>query len=135
MKKRQVLINAGMSLLQIVVMSVVLFILYRFLLRTIGVAELGIWSLVFAATSVTQIANLGLSASVVKFVAKYIARERTDTVTEILQTATLSVGIFVGALLIADYPMVRWLLSLIVPGQSLHAALDIVPFAFIAFWF
>jgi len=68
MQRRQILINAIMSVVQIVVIGIVLFILYRFLLNTIGVEQLGIWSLVLATTSVTQIASFGLSGSVVKFV-------------------------------------------------------------------
>ncbi len=64
MQKRQILINALMSIVQIIIISVVLFILYKFLLKTIGVEQLGIWSLVLATTSVSQIANFGLSGSV-----------------------------------------------------------------------
>ena len=75
MQKRQIILNAIMSFIQIMVISGVLFILYKFLLNTIGVEQLGIWSLVLATTAVTQIANLGLSGSVVKYVAKYIARK------------------------------------------------------------
>ncbi|HSW36364.1 MAG TPA: hypothetical protein VLH18_07155, partial [Candidatus Limnocylindrales bacterium] len=66
MQKRQVLINAIMSVVQVVAIGVILFILYRFLLDTIGIDKLGVWSIVLATTSVATIANLGLSASVVK---------------------------------------------------------------------
>lgn len=63
MQKRQVLINAIMSVVQIVLVSGVQFFLYRFLLKTIGVEQFGIWSLVLATTSVVNIANLGLLGS------------------------------------------------------------------------
>ena len=62
-----------MMVLQIVVISIVLFFLYKFLLGTIGVEQFGIWSLVLATTAVTQIADLGFSGGVVKFVSKYVA--------------------------------------------------------------
>ncbi len=86
MQKRQILINAFMSIVQIIIISAVLFILYKFLLNTIGVEQLGIWSLVLATTSVSQIASFGLSGSVVKFVAKYIAKEDEKSVSEVIQT-------------------------------------------------
>jgi O-antigen/teichoic acid export membrane protein len=135
MQKRQILINALMSVVQIVVISGVLFVLYRFLLNTIGVEQLGIWALVLATTSVTQIANFGLSGSIVKFVAKYIARNDKANVSGIIQTASLSVAAFVGLFLVIFYPIAKGLLGLVVPVESLASALAILPYAFFALWF
>jgi len=134
MQKRQILINAIMSVVQIVVIGIILFILYRFLLNTIGVEQLGIWSIVLATTSVTQIANLGLSGSVVKFVAKYIARQENENVSGVIQTASLSVGAFVALILMIGYPIAKWILGLVIPPESLPSALAILPYAFLALW-
>jgi len=134
MQKRQILINAIMSVVQVVVVGIVLFILYRFLLNTIGVEQLGIWSLVLATTSVTQIANLGLSESIVKFVAKYIARRENENISRVIQTASISVGVFVALILMIGYPIAKWILSLVIPPESLPSALAILPYAFLALW-
>ncbi len=134
MQKRQVLINASMSVLQIAIIGAVLFILYQFLLNTIGVEQFGIWSLVLAITSVTQIANFGLSGSVVKFVAKYIARAENENVCGVIQTAAISVGVFAGVILLAGYPIVKWVLGLVVPDESLSLALSVLPYAFLSLW-
>lgn len=134
MLRRQVLINALMSVMQILVTSGILFILYRYLLNTLGVEALGVWSLVLATTSVSQIANLGLSGSVVKFVAKYIARGEHKNVSAVIQTAGLSVALFVGIVLMAGYPLAKWLLGLVIPDASLHLAVSILPHAFVALW-
>ncbi|MFC2141474.1 lipopolysaccharide biosynthesis protein [Acidobacteriota bacterium] len=134
MQKRQILINAIMSVVQILVISTVLFILYRYLLIAIGIKQLGIWSLVLSTTSVTQIANLGLSGSVVKFVAKYIARGENEKVSEVIQTAALSVAGFVGLFLLLSYPLAKQILGLIVTEESLPSALAILPYAFLALW-
>ena len=93
LEKRRLLINAIMSIVQVIVTSTVLFILYRFLLKTIGVEQLGIWSIMIAITSVVQVTNFGLSASVVKFVAKYTALKRNEQVSILLQTAIISLAI------------------------------------------
>ena len=85
-----------MSVIQVVIIGGTLFILYKFPLITIGVEQLGTWSLVLATTSVTKIADFGISASIVKFVAKYIARGENENVSNIIQTAIFSVAIFVG---------------------------------------
>ena len=134
MQKRQILINAIMSMIQVAVTGGILFVLYRFLLKTIGIEQLGIWSLVLATTAVTQIANLGFSGSVVKFVAKYVAREENEKISAVIQTAFLSVGIFVALILMIGYPIAKWILSLIIPPESLPSALAILPYAFLALW-
>jgi O-antigen/teichoic acid export membrane protein len=134
MQKRQILINAIMSVLQIVVIGGILFVLYRFLLNTIGIKQLGVWSLVLATTSVTQIANLGLSGSVVKFVAKYIARQDFENVSGVIQTAAISASVLVGLVLLIGYPFARQILDLVIPDESLPSALGILPYAFLALW-
>ena len=134
MKKRQLFINAIMSVSQVTVAGGVLFILYRFLLNTIGVEQLGIWSVVLATTSMASIANLGLSASVVKFVAKYVARGEEDTVVSVIQTSVISIGILFGLVLLIAYPFAKWLLNLVVPPTSLKEAISILPYALLSLW-
>jgi O-antigen/teichoic acid export membrane protein len=134
MPKRQILVNAIMSLGQVVVISGVLFFLYRFLLKVIGVEQLGIWSLVLATTAITQLATFGLSGSVVKFVAKYVARQEEDRVSGIIQTAALSLGAALFFALLLVYPIGRWLLALVIAGKPLQMALQILPYALLNLW-
>jgi O-antigen/teichoic acid export membrane protein len=134
MQKKQILINSIMSVLQILIISIVLFFLYKFLLGTIGAEKFGIWSLVLATTAVTQIADLGLSGGVVKFVAKYIARGEKENVLGVIQTAALTIGATVGFVLAAGYPVIKWVLRLIMPLESFPLAVEILPFAFLALW-
>jgi len=119
---------------QVAVIGGILFVLYRFLLKTIGIEQLGIWSLVLATTAVTQIANLGLSGSIVKFVAKYIARGENDNISSIIQTASISVAVFVGLILMVGYPIARCILRLVISSESLPSAFAILPYAFLALW-
>lgn len=133
-QKRRVLINAISSIIQVVIIGVAMVVLYRFLLNTIGVEKLGVWSVVLSTTSVAAIANLGLSASVVKFVAKYTARDQEQTVVDVIQTVVISTAISVGIFLIAVYPFAGWLLSRVVPGDALRDALAILPYSLISLW-
>jgi len=126
--------NAVMSVIKTGVTTGGLFILYRFLLDTIGVKQLGIWSLVLATTSVTQIASFGLSGSVVKFVAKYIARGEKENASKVVQTATISVAVFVGFILLIGYPFFRILLRFLVPSKFLPLTLSILPYAILSLW-
>lgn len=131
---RQVLINAIMSVIQVIVISGVLFIFYKFLLNTIGVEQLGIWSLVLAMTSINSVANFGISGSVVKFVAKYIARKEKEKVSEVIQTATLSIGILTGIILFLGYPLIKLILSLVIPEGAFSLAATILPYSIFALW-
>lgn len=132
MKRRQVILNAAASILQVAVSAGTLFLLYRFLFDTIGVDKLGIWSLVLSTTSVTRISDLGLSSSVVKFIAKYLARREMKSAAGVVQTAMISVTILVGVILLVVYPFSEWLLGLVVPNTELDAALSILPYALVS---
>ncbi|MEN8263537.1 MAG: oligosaccharide flippase family protein [Nitrospirota bacterium] len=134
MQKRQILNNSIMSVVQIIAIGVTLFLLYRFLLTSIGIEQFGIWSLVLALSSVSQIANLGLSGSIVKFVAKYIARKDSANVSLVIQTAFLSGAVFASIVLIISYPLAKWILGLIIPNESFHHAIAILPHALFAVW-
>ncbi len=123
-----------MSIVQSIVIGAVLFILYKFLLKTIGVKQLGIWSLILATTSIAQIANFGLSGSVVKFVAKYLARNEAEKVSDVIQTAVISLGIFIGLALLLSYPLIKKVLAIVVPGDSLLLAVGILPYALGSLW-
>jgi len=101
---------------------------------TIGVEQLGIWSIVLATTTVINISNLGLSGSVVKFVAKYIARAELGNVSSVIQTAALSLGSLIGLVLLIIYPLLQTLLEYIVPDSGLPDALSVLPYALVSFW-
>ncbi|MFX0133937.1 MAG: oligosaccharide flippase family protein [Candidatus Hodarchaeota archaeon] len=135
MQKKQILINAIMSLLQVVIVGGVLFVLYRFLLNTIGIKQLGIWSIVFSTSSIATIAKEGLSVINVKFVAQYLARDEKITVSNVIQTSTISISLFSGITFLVAYPIARWLLGVIVPFDSLDLAYMILPYAFLSLWF
>ena len=132
--KRQVLINAAMSVVQVVLVGVILFLLYRFLLKTIGAEQFGIWSVVLATTSVTRIADFGFSGSVVKFVAKYAARGDDQAIAGVIQTAALTIAFVIGAIVVVAYPLISWLLSVIVPERSLSVAVSILPYGLASLW-
>jgi len=123
-----------MSVLQVLIVTASLLVLYRVLLKTIGVKQLGVWSLVMATTSLAQLANLGFAAGVTKFVAKYAAREEHETASRVIQTAVLTLAVLTGTFFVVVYPLAKWILSVFIPIESLKAGLSVLPYAFIAFW-
>ncbi len=134
MKSRQVVFNAATTFAQIACNAAILFFLYRFLVRAIGLDGLGIWSLVLATTSVVALANQGFSTSIVKFVAKYAARESPADVSALVQTAELSVALALAPVLIALYPVAAWALAIVLPHANVAAARAILPYAIASLW-
>lgn len=134
MQRRRIILNAAMSVVQTIVVGAILFVLYRYLLKSLGAEAIGIWSLVLATTSVTRIADLGLSASVVKFVAKYVARGEDGEVSGVIQTAIVSAGFLIALILLLVFPLASWLLRLVIPPKSLPLAISILPYALGSLW-
>jgi len=123
-----------MSVVQTLAVGAGLVVLYRFLLHTVGPERIGIWSVVLAATSMSGVANLGLSASAVKFVAKYHALDQEDKVSEVIQTTFVTLGLFFGVALLAIYPFSGWILGHIMPASRLAETMSIMPYALFSMW-
>lgn len=121
-------------IIQPLVLTGTLLFLYRFFLETIGVEKLGIWSLVLASTSISQIANMGISGGIVKFVAKYFSRCEQEKVNGVVQTALLVLSGVTGLVLLVSYPLCYYGLSYVVTSTSLPEALAVLPHALISVW-
>lgn len=119
---------------QVLVIGASMFFLYRYLLHTIGVEQLGIWSVVLATSSASSIARKGISGSAVKYVAQYLARGEEATVERVIQTTAISIGLFATIALLVTYPVAKWILALIVPADRLGMAHAILPYALLSLW-
>src|ERR1700744_1490817 len=127
MKQKQILANAFTTFGQELGSAVVLFLLYRFLIRAVGIEQFGIWSLVLATTSVVTLANQGFATSIVKFVAKYAAQEQLEDVSAIVQTAVISSGLVLAVISLGLYPAAIWLLKILLHPAALALALQVLP--------
>lgn len=134
MSKRQTLINAIMSVVQVLIVGATLFFLYRFLLKTIGVEQLGIWSLILATSSISNLASFGISGSVIKFVAKYIAHEDYRSASNVIQTAAISVAVLIGIAIAVGYNVILWILGIVLPVKFHYLAESILPYSLISLW-
>lgn len=134
MNKQQLLKNVATSIVQVVSVGLVMFWLYRFIAQQIGATQFGLWSLVFSITSLMQVANLGMGGAVVKYVAKYLAREDRATVAQVLETSLTFTALAMASLLALIYPLISHLLPRIVEPASLDDALIILPYAMVSIW-
>lgn len=134
MKSRQIAINAGGAVAQTIVVGITLFFLYSYLLQVLGSEKLGMWSLILASTSLARVANLGLSGSAVKFVAKYAARNDLEAVSQVLQTTLITVGLAMAVVLLVFYSLAPSILALFMENSAMKDALSILPYALLSVW-
>ena len=128
--RRNVLSAGGQTIVQ----TVVLLLLYKHLLASIGVIKLGVWSVILATVSVSRFSELGLSASVTKFVARYTARKDDEVAARLVQTAALTLAGALGIALLALAPALVWALPHFLPPDSLADGIALLPFALASLW-
>lgn len=133
-EKEKLAANAFFAVLQVVVSSAILFFLYRFLLSSLGVEALGVWSLVVSATSLANVSNLGLAGGTVRFVSKHLARGDARSAGLAVETAALSIAVVMGLVALLIWWVIDWLLGLVIPAAQLGEARQIVPFTLGALW-
>ena len=126
--------NAIMAVAQVIVSGGVYFLLYRYLLRTIGSGQVGIWVIVFATASVSRVSEMGFTESAVKYTAKYIARGEISKASEVIQTTVITIGVFLACVLVGGYPLIAWLMGKIIPAAHITSALSILPYALVSVW-
>lgn len=132
--KRHITRNVLATIGQVLVSGLVLFILYRYLLNQLGVKQIGVWSIVLAAVSVSRIGDFGLSAGVVKFVAQALARGERERAGEVVETIVLTLGGLMAIVLIAAFPLFQRVIEYLLPGEGLATALLILPYALLSLW-
>jgi O-antigen/teichoic acid export membrane protein len=132
--RRQISRNVLATVLQVLVTGIVFFVLYRYLLDHLGIAQLGIWSLVLATTSVSRIGDLGLSAGVVRFVAQALSQGNSGRAADIIQTVAVTLGVLMAVLLLVCYPLFSSVLKYLLPEQSVQSGMLILPYALLSLW-
>jgi O-antigen/teichoic acid export membrane protein len=102
-----------------------LFLLYRLLLRSLGAEQMGIWALLSAITMLGRLADLGVSNSVVKLVAREVAHGRDVSAALFMQSAILFVALASGGILLGCYPAFSYSLIWLLPSPA-HATVSAI---------
>lgn len=126
--------NILANVLQAIAAAALLFALYRYINTALGVEQLGVWSVVLATVSASRLADLGLSAGVVRFVARDCARGEFDRAGRVIDTVALTLLLVVGAVLPLLYPLAAKLLPHLFQPLRLNQALSILPYTLVSLW-
>lgn len=130
---RHLFLGAGSTFLQIAVSSLSLLVLYKVLLDIVGVAHLGVWSLILAASSFVHLANSGLTGGIITHVADLEAKGIRASTVRSIQTAALSMGVFGLVLVVVCYPIAKQYLVFALTEENHAIAIEILPLGLAAF--
>jgi len=125
--------NVAWALAEVIASGLILFFLYRIVVKDLGVEALGIWSMVMATTSLGRLADIGTAAGLGRFVA--IARAQNDDRKAMLIAET---AILTNLVLYLGIAAVLWApahygLSLMASGISLEKARELLPYTLLSF--
>ena len=126
--------NALANVLQMLVGAGLLFVLYRYINATLGIALFGVWSVVLATASASRLANMGVGAGMTRFVAKYQALEDGHTAASMVETSAVTLSVVLGVMLPILYFPLMLILGHVFSGQYLTEAQMLLPYALVSLW-
>lgn len=129
--------NAAWNIAEVLVSSIVLFVLYRIILMKLGPSALGVWSLVLATTSFARLADLGAASGLGRYVAVSQARAESDGANGAafiyVETALISNALLYVLLAGVMYWPAWWALGSVTEGDATTVARQLLPYAIAAF--
>lgn len=132
MQKSKLFFNSIAAIGQVLIVGIVYLVLYRYLLVTLGIELLGVWSLIIASTSLALIANFGISTSIVKFVATYHTRNDFESLKKLIFTASIFISITYSFISVVILIAGSYVLPKFIEPKYLPIALEILPFSLIS---
>ncbi|WP_368508517.1 oligosaccharide flippase family protein [Bradyrhizobium lupini] len=125
--------SALWSIAEVATSGVALFILYKYVLASLGMRSLGIWSLVLATTSLARLGDVGASAGLARFVAEALADKNVIKARDFVETALCTnIAIYTIASIILTIPLSVGV-KLLVPADSALEAASLIPYALASF--
>ena len=124
-------LNIISTILYVAITGIVYFLVYKLLYSYVGIEQLGVWSIVLASSSIANLANFGLTSSVVKYVAGYNANGLKIEISKLLFTSfLLMLGIFCSVALIVFLGS-EFILLKVIPIKYFALAESLLPISLI----
>jgi len=126
--------NSLWNVAEVALTALVQFLILRLIIQGASISALGVWSLVFSALSLARIADVGVAASLVR----YIARPAEETPIKLsalhyIETAILTTVALYLVLGILIYAPTHYALSWSLKGDLLVKARGLLPYAIASF--
>ncbi|HYE58419.1 MAG TPA: hypothetical protein VD948_07920 [Rhodothermales bacterium] len=131
---RHTFLGMGAAAAQAAVSAVLLFALYGYAQRVLGIERFGVWSLVAGLAMVGNLAEMGLAGVVLRFTARHLAVDDTRAAARTVETGVLSALALTATLGLALYAPLAWGAGRLIPDPMLAAeARDLLPWSLALF--
>jgi len=125
--KNRLALNAASSGIQVIIVGLVYFFIYRLLVMKLGIKLLGVWSLIIAASSVTGISNFGFSSAIVKYVAEYNVKGEQTPISQLIFTSIFFMTCLFLVIAVIIYVSAVYIISELLDPQYVNIAISILP--------
>lgn len=125
--RKKLTINATSAIIQVAFTAILYFFLYKYLLNWLGIDLLGVWSLILSFSSIANLANLGLTSGLVKFVAEYLAGEEEYKIGELILTSLISLTVLFTIVSLLILFGSNYFIHYIIDNKYLDIAFSILP--------
>lgn len=132
MQKTKLIKNSLSAIIQVVIVGVIYLLLYRYLIDTIGIKLLGVWSLIIATTSLALIANFGISTSIIKFVSTYYTRGDYRSLRKLIFTSCIFIIVTYLIISLVLLLLGNYILPHFIEKNYIKIALQVLPFSLIS---
>jgi O-antigen/teichoic acid export membrane protein len=129
MAPKKLSVNVAANIFQAVMTALTMFVLYRYISLTLGIEQLGVWSLVVAAASSARLAEFGLGAAVTRHVAKDIADGKPSSAMTVIDSVTIALFLLVGVAVALLFPVIAWGIKRVIEPKNLDVAISLLPMA------
>jgi O-antigen/teichoic acid export membrane protein len=125
--------NVRWNVIEVVATGLGIFLVYRVTVLSLGIAALGLWSLVIATTSVAKLADLGVSGGLARLIPQTRARSQSDDQALVyIETGLIFNLIFYSALCLIAYWPALGAISAATQSSTASAAKDLLPYALLS---
>ena len=129
---KQIINNSIFSFVQIFVVTICAFFLYKYIIQTIGLEKLGLWSLILSVTSLASIGNFGFTGSLVKFSAELSIKEEYKKINAILNSSIIGVSLILAILLVIIFLFGYHFIGYLVDEKWISTSQDLLFYALIS---
>tara|TARA_B110000902_G_scaffold263595_1_gene343005 strand:- start:5908 stop:7419 length:1512 start_codon:yes stop_codon:yes gene_type:complete len=129
---KQIINNSIFSIIQIIIVVLCSFFLYKYIIETIGLEKLGLWSLILSVTSLASIGNFGFTGSLIKFSAELSVNHQYKKINAILNISALVVSVALFLILTIVYFLGYYFIGYFVSEEWVSTGTDLLFYALIS---
>lgn len=124
-------LNAIFFAAQLTITSVSLFLLYKLIYNFCGAEQLGLFSLLMAISGVAKLAEFGMGAGIIKYVAQYKHENNIPKCKKIIETSVLFMMVVTLVVMLAIYFPLSYAINEYAPKKLLSSVECLIPYVLI----